>query len=279
MLVPYPVPLPTMQLQTFPKFGKLPSEIRAMIWQEVAAINGPRRIVVVIRATDPKYVPHAARRTGSQAFRAPGGPHAYIRWTWSCYAAAGQYGPPGFVGMLGATRESRGEYQRLNPQSIRLGNGPVIHFHAARDTVFMDAKSLFSLHMYTIVPDQLLPAPTWMANLQGFNTIQNLQTSLRHNNIAGKILGKGFFGNGAVLAGVMFPTREWRPSPTALMNIVNDYRPLGVWHWLNDERQAMLASHRAPTQVIVINRYFDQAMPGMGGPGLLDEVDRFFLEQ
>ncbi|KAH7395600.1 hypothetical protein BKA64DRAFT_723883 [Cadophora sp. MPI-SDFR-AT-0126] len=268
-----------MQLQAFPQFGKLPPDIRTMIWQEASKISGPRRIVVVIRAANPKYVPHPARRTGSRGFRALAGPHAYIRWTWTCYATTGRFGPPGFVGMLGATRESRGEYLRLNPQFLRLENGPVIHFEAARDSIFMDAKSLFALHMYTIVPDHLIPVPKWVANLHGFNQIQNLRTSLRHSNMAGLTPEKGLFGDRAVLAGVKFPIREWHPSPMALMEIVNDYRPLGVWHWLNDEKQAMLASHRAPSQTMVINRYFDQAVPGMGGLGLQDEVDRFFKEQ
>lgn len=189
-------------------------------------------------------------------------------------------GPPGFVGMLGASRESRGEYQRMNPQFLRIENGPVIRFNATRDMIFMDATSLFSLHMYTIIPDHLLPIPTWPANLQGFNTIQNLQTSLRNNNISGLIPGHGFFVNGAVLAGAIAPVTIWRPPPNRMvLDVANDYRPLGVWHWLNDEREAMLNTHHAASQVVVINRYFDQAVPGVGGPGLLDEVDRFFLER
>lgn len=189
-------------------------------------------------------------------------------------------GPPGFVGMLGASRESRGEYQRMNPQFLRIENGPVIRFNATRDMIFMDATSLFSLHMYTIIPDHLLPIPTWPANLQGFNTIQNLQTSLHNNNISGLIPGHGFFVNGAVLAGAIAPVTIWRPPPNRIvLDITNNYRPLGVWHWLNDEREAMLNTHHAASQVVVINRYFDQAVPGVGGPGLLDEVDRFFLER
>ena len=189
-------------------------------------------------------------------------------------------GPPGFVGMVGASRESRSEYQRLNPQFLRIGNGPLIRFNAARDTIFLDATSLFSLHMYTIVPDHLLPIPTWPTNLQGFNTINNLQTSLRNNNISGLTPGHGTFANGAVLAGVIGPVTIWRPPPNRMiLDVANDYRPLGVWHWLDDEREAMLNTHRAASQVAVINRYFDQAVPGVGGPGLLDEVDRFFLEQ
>ncbi|KAG4421249.1 hypothetical protein IFR04_005660 [Cadophora malorum] len=269
-----------MQLQTFPNFKRLPAEICAMIWREVAGMTDPRRIVVVIRATNPAYVPHAARRAGSQASRALGGPHAHVRWTWTCYATEGRYGPPGFVGMLGASRESRGEYQRMNPQFLRIENGPVIRFNATRDMIFMDATSLFSLHMYTIIPDHLLPIPTWPANLQGFNTIQNLQTSLRNNNISGLIPGHGFFVNGAVLAGAIAPVTIWRPPPNRMvLDVANDYRPLGVWHWLNDEREAMLNTHHAASQVVVINRYFDQAVPGVGGPGLLDEVDRFFLER
>ncbi|KAK0101646.1 hypothetical protein ONS95_006807 [Cadophora gregata] len=269
-----------MALQTFLGFGNLPAEVRTIIWQKVAAIRGPRRITVVIRATNPTYVPYvAARETGSKAFRTLGGPYAYVSWTWTCYAAGGGYGPSGFVGMLGASRESRGEYQRLNPQSLRIENGPVIHFNAARDTIVMDARSLFSLHMYTIVPDHLLLTPTWPRNLRGFDTIQNLQTSLRHNDIAAFTPGSAFFANGILLAGVRHPITVWRPNPKVLMKFVNDCRPQGVWHRFNDYWHSMYTSPRAPRQNIVIDQYFGESVPGSGGPDLLAEVNKFFVEQ
>lgn len=60
-----------------------------MLWQKAADKDVARTIDVTIRCSAPTYVPHQAQRLGSAAVRAIGGPRAYVRWTWTCFASAG----------------------------------------------------------------------------------------------------------------------------------------------------------------------------------------------
>ncbi|CAL3971609.1 unnamed protein product [Diplocarpon coronariae] len=76
-------------------------------------------------------------------------------------------------GIHGVKQEVQAECERLNPDVIRLEDGPKIWFDAARDTIF-DAMSLYSLKQFT----DNNPPTTLTAQHHGFDLIQNLETPL-----------------------------------------------------------------------------------------------------
>ncbi|KAH7370057.1 hypothetical protein BKA65DRAFT_544784 [Rhexocercosporidium sp. MPI-PUGE-AT-0058] len=260
-----------MALQVFGLFGSLPPELRIIIWKEAAGKDSARIIDVVVRCRTPTYVPPMSRWPGSAAVRAIGGTRAYVRWTWTCVPGAGGLG----VAQLGVNHEARHEYLRLNPEFLRIENGPRIYFKAERDVIFMDALSLFSLHLYTTAPDHLLPVPTFMANLQGFDSIRTLESSLARTNIAGLTPGTRYFAHQSILTGLIRPIMQRVIPPAASAPLVNTHTGVGVWATFAADRLGLPLMHHMRWRVV--RRHFFQVLGTPGPPGILNDAVTFFI--
>jgi 2EXR family len=158
-------------LNSFPIFGKLPQEVRNMVFR-AAADNEDSNIVEVEFIRTPtirrKGHPRNSRRPRS------------IVWIYSCT-------PYHVSPLLSTSKESRAEYLLRHPHTLQLNRGtPVVHFNAARDTIYFDAESLFNFWHY-ITRHRARPTKILTRNLKGFQAVQVLGsyfpgTSTVHNN-------------------------------------------------------------------------------------------------
>ncbi|KAG4433775.1 hypothetical protein IFR05_010742 [Cadophora sp. M221] len=264
-----------MALQVFGLFGSLPAELHVIIWKEAAGKDVARTIDVEFRCNHPAYVPPMTPRRGAAAVRAIGGPRAYFRWTWTCVPVSGGLGPTELDGMLRINHEARHEYLKLNPDFLRLGDGPRIHFKAVRDVIYMDALSLFTLHIYATAPDHLLPVETFRDSLQGFGLIRMLETGIRRMNIAGLSPGTRFFANQSIFTGLIRPIMP-RVIPAAISAAAgNTHNRVGVWHIMTAYNMGLQGLHHSQRRVVDLIFHRPAGDPGL--PGIKNDVILFFL--
>ncbi|KAK0117352.1 hypothetical protein ONS96_013183 [Cadophora gregata f. sp. sojae] len=158
----------------FKYYRRLPAEIRLMIVHETFGYNDDTpTIEVKFRLQFAQYIrPWAARR--------PHGPRpppreAHVLLSFNLQQGAFG-GKPAFAD---AYSESYHEYHRLNPHELRFG-ARKLFLNFARDTVFMDALTLYSFHLWCKHDTASI-----RAHSSCFDQIRNLETTLHSNNIAG----------------------------------------------------------------------------------------------
>ncbi|KAL2072097.1 hypothetical protein VTL71DRAFT_11440 [Oculimacula yallundae] len=269
---------PPAALNAFTLFTALPLDVRVMIWKQAAGKDIAKIIDVEIRCTNPIYVRPLAHRPVGTPDRARGGTRAHVRYTWTCVAIAGVNAAEGSDALLGVNIESRMEYLRYNPQFLHIEHGPYIYFKAIRDVIYMDAISLYTLHMYTWMQDHLLPVPNVMANLQGFDTILNLESGMMQVSYVGLRTGGGYFANDAVLAGLRRPIMQRATPPgTAAFQLSWDLDNSGVGAALHVIMLSSAIVGLAGPQMRVVNRHFGAPPGAPPPPGVNDDVLAFFL--
>jgi hypothetical protein len=158
-------------LNSFPVFSKLPQEVRNMVFRAVAD-NEDFNIVEVEFTRTPiirrKGHPRNSRRPWS------------IVWTYSCT-------PYHVSPLLSTSKGSRAEYLLRYPNTLQPNLSTlVVHFNAARDTIYFNAESYFNFWHY-ITRHRTRPTKTLTRNLKGFQAVQILGsyfpgTPTVHNN-------------------------------------------------------------------------------------------------
>ena len=124
-----------LKMATFTIFPRLPPELRAKIWDK--AFSSPR-IVHIDFNRQVSYQKSVARIPGRRARR------AHVHYSFKMRE---RYPPPE---MTSISPEARAEWVRLHPHSIRLNQGPPIHFNQDRDTIYFDPRSFYWLWYYAV---------------------------------------------------------------------------------------------------------------------------------
>ncbi|PVH79527.1 hypothetical protein DL98DRAFT_572527 [Cadophora sp. DSE1049] len=138
--------------------------------------------------------------------------------------------------------EARLEFHRLNPNHLRFEDKR-IRLNFARDTIFMDAFTLYSPNVWLDIKTAAYIA----AHSTGFNLIQNLQTTLPNNNIAG-LTANPSMNNQTFLAGVInTTTRPAADIPATCVSTVAAILPILVAQrdsllprWTNHRQQNVI---------------------------------------
>lgn len=138
-------------LTAFPLFPKFAKELQSMIFKAAAEMED--RNIVEVKFTRTPII----RRKGPKHPWRP-------LWTYGCK-------PHNVSPLLSTTKESRKQYLKSKPDILQLNRGlPVVHFNAARDTIYFDVESAFNLWHY-ITRYRAPPAKIPTSNLQGFEAI------------------------------------------------------------------------------------------------------------
>lgn len=175
-----------MATTTFHAFGRLPNELREMIWQHASGgdgyyNNGPARTIEVLLLPSS---PHWIHPDDAKECEPPLSPLRFDfrlvegSRTDESLETAKKAHP-----LSQATYHSREVFRRLNPNCLQLldlgglsRSGPLIRFNASRDKIFMDLETLFYLKEYASYVDTYIVTRPRL--LCGFDRIQSLSRPL-----------------------------------------------------------------------------------------------------
>jgi hypothetical protein len=198
----------------------LPTEIRAVIWADLAGYEGPVRIIEV--------------RINQTGFRNP---------TFTIDSPTGPYQAPDIRAVI-ASPEGLRQFNTRFPNRLSLPGSRDIYFNTARDIIYMDVRSLWSLFELdrSVIAPGLVSLYTPLPRPAGFRKIRNLATPFEDNNLEGiNTLRERTRGQ---LKGVVDPIRTLKSVPDAIETLGRLNLHFTAMYWENryGQRDSYLAA-------------------------------------
>ena len=198
----------------------LPTEIRAVIWADLAGYEGPVRTIEV--------------RVNQTGFRNP---------TFTIDSPAGPYQAPDIRAVI-ASPEGLRQFNTRFPNRLSLPGSRDIYFNTARDVIYMDVRSLWSLFELdrSVIAPGLVSLYTPLPRPSGFRKIRNLATPFEDNNLEGiNTLRERSRGQ---LKSVMDPIKTLQNVPDAIETLGRLNLHFTAMYWENryGQRDSYLAA-------------------------------------